>query len=110
MQQQLMNLTTQEKTCLHEAFCLCLVFTTVIVCVQAHEDRNLANKLTPAEKREKKIRKLVGAANEGEAKSVTLFRVTSLAAPQHRFKVRANAEVRNHSRLAMSSFHDSFSP
>lgn len=60
---------------------------------QAHEDRNLANKLTPAEKREKKIRKLTGAAGEGEARPVALYRVADLSAPQHRFKVRANAEV-----------------
>ena len=61
--------------------------------MQAHEDRNLANKLTPAEKREKKIRRLIGAASEGEGKSVSVYRVGSLASPQHRFKVRANAEV-----------------
>ena len=60
---------------------------------QAHDDRNLARKLTAAEKKEKKTRKLVGAADEGEAPGVSVFRVRSLARPEHKFKVRVNAEV-----------------
>lgn len=62
---------------------------------QAHEDRNLANKKTPAERREKKIEKLVGAATEGEATPVSVYRVNRLESKQHRFKVRINAEVRS---------------
>ena len=62
--------------------------------VQAHEDRNLANKLTPDERREKKIEKLVGAAKEGEATPVSVFKVTNLESGQHRFKVKVNAEVK----------------
>lgn len=62
--------------------------------LQAHEDRNLANKLTPAERRDKKIRKLTGAASEGEAKSVSVYRVNCSTTPQQNFKVRANAEVK----------------
>ena len=61
---------------------------------QAHDDRNLARKLTAAEKKEKKTRKLVGAADEGEAPGVSVFRVRSLERPEHKFKVRVNAEVR----------------
>lgn len=61
--------------------------------VQAHEDRNLANKLTPAERREKKVRKLTGAASEGEALSVSVYRVNSATTPQQNFKIRANAEA-----------------
>lgn len=61
--------------------------------LQAHEDRNLASKLTPAERREKKIKKLTGAAGEGEAKPVSVYRVNSATTPQQHFKIRANAEV-----------------
>ena len=61
--------------------------------VQAHEDRNLANKLTPAERRDKKIEKIVGAAKEGEATPVSVYKVTNLESGKHRFKVKANAEV-----------------
>ena len=62
--------------------------------VQAHDDRNLARQLTPAEKKEKKTRKLLGAAAEGEACPVSLYRIGSLASAQNRFKVRVNAEAR----------------
>ena len=62
--------------------------------MQAHDDRNLARQLTPAEKKEKKTRKLLGAAAEGEACPVSVYRVGSLASAQNRFKVRVNAEVR----------------
>ena len=44
----------------------------------AHEDRNLARKLTPAERREKKLKKLLGAeVVEGEAvdMQVALYKV-----------------------------------
>ncbi len=61
--------------------------------LQAHEDRNLARKLTPAEKKEKKMKKLVGEASEGEAPIVTLFRVRDLSHKQLQFKVKVNAEV-----------------
>ena len=61
--------------------------------LQAHEDRNLARKLTPAEKKEKKMKKLVGEASEGEAPMVTLFRVRDLSHKQLQFKVKVNAEV-----------------
>ena len=61
--------------------------------LQAHEDRNLASKLTPAERREKKINTLTGAASEGEAKPVSVYRVNCGTTPQQRFKIRANAEV-----------------
>lgn len=62
-------------------------------CVQAHEDRNLARKLTPAEKKEKKLKKLVGEANEGDAPQVALYKVQDLSNRQHQFKVRVNAQV-----------------
>lgn len=61
--------------------------------MQAHEDRNLANKLTPDERREKKIKKLTGLANEGEATPVSVYRVSCKPTPQQLFKIRANAEV-----------------
>ncbi len=60
---------------------------------QAHEDRNLARKLTPAEKKEKKLKKLVGEANEGDAPQVALYKVMDLSNRQHQFKVKMNAQV-----------------
>lgn len=54
---------------------------------QAHADRNLANKLTPAERREKKIRKMFDKDETG-AKHVAVYRVDDLSHPQNRFKVR----------------------
>lgn len=60
---------------------------------QAHDDRNLARKLTPAEKKEKKHQRLVGQATETDAPTVNVYRVRSLADPRHRFKVRVNADV-----------------
>ena len=62
--------------------------------LQAHEDRNLARKLTPAEKKEKKLKKLVGEANEGDAPQVAVYKVQDLSNRQHQFKVRVNAQVR----------------
>ena len=64
--------------------------------VQAHEDRNLARKLTPAEKKEKKLKKLVGEANEGDSPEVALYKVMDLSNRQHQFKVRVNAQVSSH--------------
>lgn len=61
--------------------------------VQAHEDRNLARKLTPAEKKDKKHQKLLGQADEVDAPTVNVYCVRSLADPRHRFKVRVNADV-----------------
>ncbi len=60
---------------------------------QAHEDRNLARKLTPAEKKEKKLKKLVGEANEGDAPQVALYKIMDLTNRQHQFKVKMNAQV-----------------
>lgn len=60
---------------------------------QAHDDRNLARKLTPQERREKKLNKLVG--DVAPETLVSVYRVESLAKPQHRYKVDINA-VENH--------------
>ncbi|CAI9088930.1 OLC1v1023390C1 [Oldenlandia corymbosa var. corymbosa] len=57
---------------------------------QAHIDRNIARKLTPAERREKKDRKLFDGPNIAET-MVSVYKVGSLANPQARFKVDANA-------------------
>ncbi len=76
---------------------------------QAHDDRNLARMLTPAERKEKKTRKLVGAAAEGEACPVTCYRIASLANTQHRFKVRVNAVVRRPARCAPAWRNPTFS-
>lgn len=58
---------------------------------QAHTDRNLARKLTPAERRDKKERKLFDDPNTLET-LVSVFRVNDLSHPQTRFKVDINAQ------------------
>ena len=57
----------------------------------AHEMRNLAAKLTPAERREKKAKKAQEAAATVRQITVAAFGVKSLANPRHRFKVDMNA-------------------
>lgn len=63
---------------------------------QAHDDRNLARKLTPMERKEKKMKKLLGDAEAGVATMVSVYRIGSLSSPQLRFKVSVNAEVRTY--------------
>ncbi|KAL4522820.1 hypothetical protein Ndes2526B_g00850 [Nannochloris sp. 'desiccata'] len=61
----------------------------------AHEDRNLARMLTPAERREKKLNKLLDKKTEegGEpVKQVAVYKVGELATPQLKFKVEVNAK------------------
>ncbi|KAF0684935.1 Aste57867_23179 [Aphanomyces stellatus] len=58
-----------------------------------HEMRNLARKLTPEEKREKTLAKLKKDA-AGDI-CVALFKVPTLAHPQHKFKVDVNAQQLN---------------
>uniref|UniRef100_K3W6M6 Uncharacterized protein n=1 Tax=Globisporangium ultimum (strain ATCC 200006 / CBS 805.95 / DAOM BR144) TaxID=431595 RepID=K3W6M6_GLOUD len=55
-----------------------------------HEMRNLARKLTPEERREKKLRKIKEDA-AGDI-HVAVFKVPDLSNPQHRFKVDVNAQ------------------
>ncbi|EFN55649.1 hypothetical protein CHLNCDRAFT_23069, partial [Chlorella variabilis] len=55
----------------------------------AHEDRNLARMLTPAERKDKKLKKLVG--EEGVETHVALYKVGDLTNAQLRFKVDVNA-------------------
>ncbi|KAL3523748.1 hypothetical protein ACH5RR_016582 [Cinchona calisaya] len=57
---------------------------------QAHIDRNIARKLTPAECREKKERKLFDDPDKAET-IVSVYKVNYLSHPQARFKVDANA-------------------
>ena len=63
------------------------------MCLQAHEDRNMSRMLTPSERKAKKEKKLLGAAQEGEAAQVSVFCIRDLSSPQNKFKVRVNAEV-----------------
>ncbi|XP_042512075.1 protein RDM16-like isoform X2 [Macadamia integrifolia] len=58
---------------------------------QAHVDRNIARKLTPAERREKKERKLFEDPNTLET-IVSVYRINDLSHPQTRFKVDVNAQ------------------
>ncbi|GFY84616.1 pre-mRNA-splicing factor 3 [Actinidia rufa] len=58
---------------------------------QAHIDRNIARKLTPDERREKKERKLFDDPNMQET-IVSVYKVNDLSHPQTRFKVDVNAQ------------------
>jgi U4/U6 small nuclear ribonucleoprotein PRP3 len=61
----------------------------------AHADRNLARMLTPAERKEKKVNKLLDKPAEegGEVvKQVAVYKVGELATPQLKFKVEVNAK------------------
>ncbi|KAB2063618.1 hypothetical protein ES319_A10G227400v1 [Gossypium barbadense] len=58
---------------------------------QAHVDRNIARKLTPAERREKKERKLFDDPNTVET-IVSVYRINDLSHPNTRFKVDVNAQ------------------
>ncbi|CAN8313446.1 unnamed protein product [Cochlearia groenlandica] len=57
---------------------------------QAHTDRNAARKLTPAEKREKKERKLFDDPTTVET-IVSVYKINKLSHPKTRFKVEMNA-------------------
>ena len=57
---------------------------------QAHTDRNAARKLTPAEKREKKERKLFDDSTTIET-IVSVYKINKLSHPKTRFKVEMNA-------------------
>ncbi|XP_024008256.1 protein RDM16 isoform X2 [Eutrema salsugineum] len=57
---------------------------------QAHTDRNAARKLTPAEKREKKERKLFDDPTTVET-IVSVYKINKLSHPKARFKVEMNA-------------------
>jgi U4/U6 small nuclear ribonucleoprotein PRP3 len=58
---------------------------------QAHQDRNLARMLTPAERREKKMRKLLGSDAAGEV-HMHVYRVEDMSNRKNRFKVDINAQ------------------
>ncbi|KAI3867464.1 hypothetical protein MKX03_010044 [Papaver bracteatum] len=58
---------------------------------QAHNDRNTARKLTPAERRDKKVKKLFDDPNKLE-KIVSVYKVNDLSHPQTRFKVSVHAQ------------------
>ncbi|XP_058728781.1 protein RDM16-like isoform X1 [Vicia villosa] len=58
---------------------------------QAHIDRNIARKLTPAELREKKERKLFDDPNTLDT-LVSLYRINDLSHPKARFSVDVNAQ------------------
>ncbi|KAK9808286.1 hypothetical protein WJX73_007656 [Symbiochloris irregularis] len=59
---------------------------------QAHEDRNEARKLTPDERKEKKLAKLAGQAEGQVTVQVAVFHVLSLANSKLQWRVRVNAE------------------
>ncbi|CAL5322409.1 unnamed protein product [Camellia sinensis] len=58
---------------------------------QAHIDRNIARKLTPDERREKKERKLFDDPSTLET-IVSVYKINDLSHPQTRFKVDVNAQ------------------
>ncbi|XP_044461922.1 protein RDM16-like isoform X2 [Mangifera indica] len=57
---------------------------------QAHIDRNIARKLTPAERREKKERKLFDDSTSLDT-TVSVYKINDLSHPKTRFKVDVNA-------------------
>jgi len=59
---------------------------------QAHEERNLARKLLPSERRLKKMKKLFGEDKDGQPIHAAIYKVRSLANPRTRFKVDINAQ------------------
>lgn len=69
---------------------------------QAHIDRNIARKLTPAERREKKERKLFDDPNALDA-IVSVYKINDLSHPQARFKVDINAQENRLSGCAIIS-------
>ncbi|XP_028799485.1 protein RDM16 isoform X1 [Neltuma alba] len=58
---------------------------------QAHIDRNVARKLTPAERREKKEKKLFDDPNTVET-LVSVYKINDLSHPKARFRVDVNAQ------------------
>ena len=58
---------------------------------QAHIDRNIARKLTPAERREKKERKQIDDPSTLET-LVSVYRINDLSHPKARFRVDVNAQ------------------
>ena len=56
----------------------------------AHNDRNLARKLTKTEKRDKKIRKMFD--DNGMEVITAVYRVTDLSHAKRRFQVEINAQ------------------
>ncbi|AQK59347.1 Pre-mRNA-splicing factor 3 [Zea mays] len=59
---------------------------------QAHVDRNIARKLTPSERREKKERKLFDDPTNTIETIVCVYKIRDLSHPQTRFKVDVNAQ------------------
>ncbi|CAA0809444.1 Pre-mRNA-splicing factor 3 [Striga hermonthica] len=70
---------------------------------QAHIDRNVARKLTPGERREKKERKLFDDSNAVLETIVSVYKVNDLTHPQTRFKVDINAQENRLTGCAMIS-------
>ncbi|XP_020966566.1 protein RDM16 isoform X3 [Arachis ipaensis] len=69
---------------------------------QAHIDRNIARKLTPAELREKKEKKLFDDPNTVET-LVSLYKINDLSHPKARFRVDVNAQENRLSGCAVIS-------
>lgn len=67
----------------------------------AHDDRNLARKLLPTERREKKLHKLFD--DNGIDVITTVYKVTRLSNKQHRFKVDINAKENHMTGLILIS-------
>ncbi|CAI9282359.1 unnamed protein product [Lactuca saligna] len=72
-------------------------------CEQAHVDRNIARKLTPTERREKKKRKLFDDHNNTLETIVSVYKVNDLSHLQTRFKVDENAQKNRLSGCAVIS-------
>ncbi|CAH1421652.1 unnamed protein product [Lactuca virosa] len=72
-------------------------------CEQAHVDRNIARKLTPTERREKKKPKFFDDNNNTLETIVSIYKVNDLSHLQTRFKVDVNAQKNRLSGCAVIS-------
>ena len=78
---------------------------------EAHEDRNLARALTPAERKEKKLRKMFQETGGGTGEThVRVYRIESLRNPKHKFRVDINAQENRLTGAFHSLFFFFFSP
>lgn len=72
---------------------------------QAHMDRNMARMLTPAERREKKMRKLLGNDASGEV-HMRVYRIEDMSNTKNKFKVDINAQENHLTGTNLSNARD----
>ena len=68
-----------------------LLYDCYYLSLSKHEQANEARKLTPSQRRTKKIKKLYEDAAKGI--NVTVYRINSLSNQRNRFKVRYSPQI-----------------